>query len=107
MISILLGCGLRRAELSGLEVDDLQIKQGHWAIVDLVGKGGHVRTVPMPAWVKAAVDRWTSAAKVTTGDLPSNQPSRNPVGQRIVPKRDLVRGSEMRRQEAARSPCSA
>jgi len=69
MISILLGCGLRRAELSGLEVDDLQIRQGHWAIVDLVGKGGHVRTVPMPAWVKAAVDRWTSAAKVTTGRI--------------------------------------
>jgi site-specific recombinase XerC len=54
MISVLLGCGLRRAELSGLEVDDLQIRQGHWAIIDLVGKGGHVRTVPMPAWVKAA-----------------------------------------------------
>jgi site-specific recombinase XerC len=69
MISVLLGCGLRRAELSGLEVDDLQIRQGHWAIIDLVGKGGHVRTVPMPAWVKAAVDRWTSAAKVTTGRI--------------------------------------
>jgi hypothetical protein len=24
------------------------IRQGHWAIVDLVGKDGHVRTVPMP-----------------------------------------------------------
>lgn len=67
MISVLLGCGLRRAELSGLEVDDLQIRQGHWAIVDLVGKGGHVRTVPMPLWVKAAVDRWTSTANVTAG----------------------------------------
>lgn len=69
MISVLLGCGLRRAELSGLEVDDLEIRQGHWAIVDLVGKGGHVRTVPMPAWVKVAVDRWTSSAKVTTGRI--------------------------------------
>lgn len=69
MISVLLGCGLRRAELSGLEIDDLQIRQGHWAIVDLVGKGGHVRTVPMPLWVKAAVDRWTSAANVKTGRI--------------------------------------
>ena len=57
MVSMLLGCGLRRAELSGLEVDDLQIRQGHWAIVDLVGKGGHVRTVPMQLWVKEALDR--------------------------------------------------
>jgi site-specific recombinase XerC len=69
MISVLLGCGLRRAELSGLKVDDLQIRQGHWAIVDLVGKGGHVRTVPMPVWVKAAVDRWKCAANVSTGTI--------------------------------------
>jgi site-specific recombinase XerC len=69
MISVLLGCGLRRAELSGLSVDDLQTRQGHWAIVDLVGKGGHVRTVPMPLWVKAAVDCWTSAASVTSGRI--------------------------------------
>ena len=39
MISILLGCGLRRAELAALNIDDIQIRQGHWAIVDPVGKG--------------------------------------------------------------------
>lgn len=38
MISVLLGCGLRRAELPTLTVDDMQIRQEHWAIVDLVGK---------------------------------------------------------------------
>lgn len=67
MISVLLGCGLRRAELSALKVDDLQIRQGHWAIVDLIGKGGHIRTVPMPLWVKATIDRWMSSAMVTAG----------------------------------------
>jgi site-specific recombinase XerD len=67
MISILLGCGLRRAELSALRREDIQIRQGHWAIVDLVGKGNHVRTVPMPIWVKEAVDRWLTAASVATG----------------------------------------
>ena len=35
--------------------------------MDLVGKGGHIRTVPMPVWVKSAIDRWISAAEVTTG----------------------------------------
>ena len=69
MISVLVGYGLRRAELSALTVEDLQIRQGHWAIVDLVGKGGHVRTVPMPAWVKEAVDRWRDSAKVTAGRI--------------------------------------
>jgi site-specific recombinase XerC len=69
MIAILLGCGLRRAELASLKMEDVQIRQGHWAIVDLVGKGGHVRTVPMPNWVKGAVDKWTAAAQVTDGRI--------------------------------------
>jgi hypothetical protein len=69
MIAILLGCGLRRAELASLRMEDVQIRQGHWAIVDLVGKGGHVRTVPMPNWVKGAVDKWTAAAQVTHGRI--------------------------------------
>jgi len=64
MISVLVSCGLRRAELSALTVVDLQIRQGHWAIVDLVGKGSHVRTIPVPAWVKQAIDRWRDLAKV-------------------------------------------
>jgi integrase len=67
MISILLGCGLRRAELSTLQKEDIQVRHGRWAIVDLVGKGKHIRTVPMPNWVKDAVDRWLTAASVTTG----------------------------------------
>jgi len=36
-------------------------------IADLVGKGGHVRTVPIAAWVKAAIDSWTIAAGITEG----------------------------------------
>lgn len=69
MISVLLGCGLRRAELASLKIDDIQLRQGHWAIVDLVGKGGHVRTVPMPFWVKNAVGRWIAAAGLTGADF--------------------------------------
>ncbi len=69
MMAVLLGCGLRRGELSALEVEDIQIRQGHWAIVDLVGKGGHVRTVPMPMWVKESVDRWMVAANIARGRI--------------------------------------
>jgi len=65
MLAMLFGCGLRRSELAGLEMDDIQTRQGHWAIVDLIGKGGHVRTVPIPHWAKQALDEWTSAAGVT------------------------------------------
>ena len=69
MMAVLLGCGLRRAELSALEVEDMEVRQGHWAIVDLIGKGRRVRTVPMPTWVKEAVDRWIIAAKVSRGRI--------------------------------------
>ena len=27
-------------------------------MVDLIGKGGHIRTVPIPEWAKAALDQW-------------------------------------------------
>ena len=52
MLAVLLGCGLRRSELTDLSVDHLQRREEHWAIVDLVGKGGHIRTIPVPDWVK-------------------------------------------------------
>ena len=38
-------------------------------LVDLVGKGGHVRTVPVPEWVKQFLDEWFTAARVTSGKL--------------------------------------
>jgi site-specific recombinase XerD len=46
ILAILLGCGLRRRELADLTISHLQRREEHWAIVDLIGKGGHVRTVP-------------------------------------------------------------
>ena len=64
MLAMLFGCGFRSSELVGLELDDIQMRQGHWAVVDLIGKGGHIRTVPIPNWVKAALDQWTRAAWV-------------------------------------------
>jgi len=69
MLAMLFGCGFRRSELVGLELDEVQMRQGHWAVVDLIGKGGHIRTVPIPRWVKVALDQWTAAAKVTEGRI--------------------------------------
>ena len=47
MVAMLIGCGLRRAELLALRVESIQQREDHWVIADLVGKGGHVRTVPI------------------------------------------------------------
>ena len=69
MLAMLFGCGFRRSELVGLDFDDIQMRQGHWAVVDLIGKGGHIRTVPIPSWVKAALDQWTRAAGVSDGKI--------------------------------------
>jgi site-specific recombinase XerD len=69
MLAMLFGCGFRRSELVGLELDEIQMRQGHWAVVDLIGKGGHIRTVPIPEWVKAALDQWTRAAGVMEGRI--------------------------------------
>ena len=67
LLGLLVGCGLRRGELAGLEFPDVAQREGRWAIVDLVGKHGRVRTVPMSSWAKDALDRWASTAQISTG----------------------------------------
>ena len=69
LFAVLLGTGLRRTEAAGLRIDHLQQREGRWVIVDLLGKGGRVRSVPIAGWVKAAVDRWLSAAGIQTGHV--------------------------------------
>jgi integrase len=67
ILAVLLGCGLRRSEVAALTIAHVQQRDGRWCIVDLVGKHGRVRTVPMPTWVKVAIDAWTSAAGLPDG----------------------------------------
>ncbi len=69
ILSLLLGCGLRRAELTGLRLNDFQQRDEHWAIVNLFGKGGHIRTVPVPGWVKAGLDEWLIASDIKEGTI--------------------------------------
>jgi integrase len=69
VLALLLGCALRRSEAAALTVADLQQRDGRWVIADLVGKHGHIRTVPVPTWVKAAVDDWTVAAGIAQGRI--------------------------------------
>jgi integrase len=100
MLAILFGCGLRRSELVGLKFDDVQVRQGHWAIVDLVGKGGHIRTVPIPNWAKAALDLWIAAAGIAGGRMfrAVARTDRKSLGQRHFSKRRVVCGQELLRK---------
>ena len=69
MLAMLIGCGLRRGELLALRVDSIQLREEHWVIADLLGKAGHIRTVPIPGWVKVAIDEWKEASGITEGTL--------------------------------------
>ena len=53
---MLIGCGLGRAEVVTVAVEDFELREDHWVLADLIGKGGHMRTVPGPVWVETAVD---------------------------------------------------
>ena len=58
---------MRRGELLALRVDSIPMREEHWVIADLLGKAGHIHTVPIPGWVKVAVDEWKDAGTRVTG----------------------------------------
>ena len=67
LLSVLIGCGLRREETALLTLEHIQQRDARWVIVDMRGKGGRIRTVPMPSWTKVATDVWTLAAGFSAG----------------------------------------
>jgi integrase len=69
ILALQIGCGLRRAEILSLEVDEIQQREGRWVIPDLVGKGKRCRTVPVPSWVKVRIEEWVLAADIYKGRL--------------------------------------
>lgn len=69
LFAVLLACGVRRHEAVELDIGHILQREEHWAIIDLKGKAGHTRTIPMPAWVKQVLDQWLQAADITTGKV--------------------------------------
>jgi site-specific recombinase XerD len=87
ILALLIGCGLRRAELVGLETKDFQVREERWVIVDLIGKGKHIRTIPVPAWAKRAADEWTREAAINSGAIFRRVSRLDKMwGDRITPK---------------------
>jgi site-specific recombinase XerD len=69
LLALLLACGVRCHEAVELNFGHIQRRKEHWAIVDLKGKAGHIRTIPMPSWVKHVLDQWVEAANLNSGRL--------------------------------------
>lgn len=67
LLAVLIGCGLRCRETANLSVVHIQQRDGRWVIVDLIGKGRRVRSVPMPQWTRQAIDAWTGMAGIESG----------------------------------------
>jgi len=69
ILALLVGCALRRRELATLNVEDIQLREGRWVIIDLRSKGGRIRTVVVPIWVKQGINTWMTAARIDDGRL--------------------------------------
>jgi site-specific recombinase XerD len=91
VLALLVGCGLRRQELSKLTFADIQQRDGRWVVADLIGKGGRIRTVPMPSWAKPSLDAWAQVLGDAMGPI-----------LRPVNKRDVIVGSHLSAQAVFR-----
>ncbi len=45
------------------------MRENRWVIIDLLGKGGRIRTVAVPVWIKHGINAWQAAAGIEDGLL--------------------------------------
>jgi integrase len=69
LLAVMIGAGLRRSEAAALTFDHIQQRDSRWVIVDMIGKGNHVRSIPIASWVKQAIDEWATLAGITGGHI--------------------------------------
>lgn len=67
VLSVLFGAGLRRAVCAVLQFDNIRMINARWVLVDITGKGNKIRSVPIAAWTKWAIDEWAAAAGISDG----------------------------------------
>ena len=84
------------------------MREEHWIVADLVGKGKHIRTVPVPLWAKRVVDEWIAAAEIDDGSVFRRVNRFGRIwGSGITPKaiRHVVKGAA--RRAANRKMCDS
>jgi len=69
LMAVLVGAGVRRSEVAQLSLAQIQRREDRWVIVDLLGKHDRIRSVPIPAWTKQAIDEWVAAADLRGGSI--------------------------------------
>jgi site-specific recombinase XerD len=58
ILAVMLGCGLRRAEVANLCWKHITLHDGVWHIEDILGKHNRTRTIPMAPWVMEVMDEY-------------------------------------------------
>ncbi len=67
MLAVLFATALRRRELVELQVATIQQRDGQWGFIGLRGKGGKVRNISLPDWVRLAIEDWLRATHIAHG----------------------------------------
>lgn len=85
LLELLYGSGLRIAEATGLDVDELDIARGR---VVVWGKGAKQRTVPLSEPAVRCLDRWLASGRDTlvTDVTPAGAVFLNRRGRRLTPR---------------------
>jgi len=52
-----------------LKISDFQSRDEHWVTLNLFGKGGNIRTVPVRNWVMAVLHEWLGSAQIDRGHI--------------------------------------
>lgn len=75
ILGLMVGCGLRRNEVATLPWSCYQEREGRKCLVDLMGKGEKLRTVPVPDWLAYHMDLWQGGPYFpdTVADLSERQ----------------------------------
>lgn len=58
IMACMIGCGFRRQEMADLRWSNYQSREKRMCFVDFKGKGGKLRTVPVPLWAQPDIDKW-------------------------------------------------
>lgn len=58
LLAMLLGCGLRRSEAVGVRWEQYRQIEGRMCLVDVLGKGAKLSTLPVPDWGVELMDTW-------------------------------------------------
>jgi integrase len=69
ILAVLFTTGLRRRELVELQVATIQQRDGQWGFIGLRGKGGKVRNISLPEWVRLAITNWLTSTRIVQGSV--------------------------------------